>query len=92
MQKPFGEANKETGVKQLLFGHPILHRMLKDMIKGEVSRATKAGATDDKKQLKFSQTMAKILLKHFEEAIHGRGVFILLELFETQATQGFVSK
>lgn len=36
--------------------------------------------------------MAKILLKHFEEAIGGRGVFILLELFETPCTQGFVSK
>ena len=36
--------------------------------------------------------MAKILLKHFDEAINGRGVFILLELFETEATKDFVSK
>lgn len=60
--------------------------MLKDMIKGEVSKAAKTGESEDKKQLKFSQTMAKILLKHFDEAINGRGVFILLELYETAAT------
>ena len=36
--------------------------------------------------------MAKILLKHFEEAINGRGVFILLELIENDATSKFVSK
>lgn len=66
--------------------------MLKDMIKAEVARAVKEGASEDKKQLKFSQTMAKICLKYFEESIHGRGVFILLELFETESTQKFVSK
>ena len=66
--------------------------MLKDMIKAEVSMAKAKGQSDDKKQLKFSQTMAKILLKHFDEAINGRGVFILLELFECVETQGFVSK
>lgn len=41
VQKTFGEPI--NGVKQLLFGHPILHRMLKDMIKAEVARAVKAG-------------------------------------------------
>lgn len=86
VQKPYEGDNKQTGVKQLLFGHPFLHRMLKDMIKGEVSKAAKTGDSEDKKQLKFSQTMAKILLKHFDEAINGRGVFILLELYETAAT------
>jgi len=41
VQKTNGEPI--NGVKQLLFGHPILHRMLKDMIKAEVARAVKAG-------------------------------------------------
>lgn len=39
VQKPFEENNKLTGVKSLLFGHPFLHRMLKDMIKAEVTKA-----------------------------------------------------
>ena len=71
--------------------------MLKDMIKGEVkkkqSKAAK-GADDEENttKLKFSSTIAKILLKHFESAINGRGVFILLELIENDATQHLVSK
>ncbi len=36
--------------------------------------------------------MAKILLKHIEGALTGRGVFILLELVENKATEQFVSK
>ena len=89
MQKPY-EGENAAGVKQLLFGHPLVHRMLKDMIKGEVA---KAGDVDNaKKQLKFSYTVSKILLKHFTEAINGRGVFILLELLENAKTQEFVLK
>ena len=34
VQKTYEEA---AGVKQLLLGHPVVHRMLKDMIKGEAS-------------------------------------------------------
>jgi len=89
VQKPYEGVNAH-GVKQLLFGHPLVHRMLKDMVKGEV---TKTGeVTNAKKDLTFSYTMSKIVLKHFEEAIHGRGVFILLELLECEATQTFVKK
>ena len=89
VQKQY-EGDSASGVKQLLFGHPLVHRMLKDMVKGEVS---KAGQIDNaKKQLKFSYTMSKILLKHFQEAINGRGVFILLELLENEATRDFVQK
>ena len=64
--------------------------MLKDMIKGEVTGAAEDKAASGK--LKFSQTIAKILLKHFDEAIKGRGVFILLELIETKQTMDFVTK
>ena len=89
VQKPY-EGENAAGVKQLLFGHPLVHRMLKDMIKGEVA---KTGDVDNaKKQLKFSYTVSKILLKHFTEAINGRGVFILLELLENPKTQEFVLK
>ena len=71
--------------------------MLKDMIKGEVKgkQSKPAKGADDEEnnsKLKFSQTIAKICLKHFESAINGRGVFILLELIENDATQHLVSK
>jgi len=36
--------------------------------------------------------MAKILIKHFDESINGRGVFILLELYESEVTQKFVKE
>ena len=70
----------------MLFGHPVIHRMLKDMIKAE------AAASSGGSKLKFSSTMAKVTLKHFEAAISGRGVFILLELVENEATKSLVSK
>lgn len=96
VQKPY-EADA-AGNKQLLFGHPLVHRMLKGMIKGDVAREAALGDKKDKeedgksKKLKFSSTLAKIVLKHFDDALKGRGVFILLELFECEATQPFVSK
>lgn len=91
VQKPF----EENGQKNLLFGHAQLHRMLKDMIKGEVA-GSKEKSEDkedgEEKKLKYSATIAKIMLKHFDEAIKGRGVFILLELIETKETMHFVAK
>ena len=97
MQKPYEDHIKSASkVKQLLFGHPFIHRMLKDMIKADATRSTAVKAKEDDEgkstKLKFSSTVAKILLKHFEEAINGRGVFILLELIENEATSQFVSK
>jgi len=74
----------------LLFGHPVVHRMLKDMVKGEAAWLTHGDGKAAKPE--FASTMAKILLKHFEAAIGGRGVFILLELIENPATQALVSK
>ena len=94
VQKPYEET---AGVKQLLLGHPVVHRMLKDMIKGEAAASQNAasdapkdekdGAEEGKPgKLKFSATMAKVVLKHFDDAVKGRGVFILLELIENPAT------
>ena len=96
VQKPY-EESKQTGMKQLLFSHPFVHRMLKDMIKGEIKGKSAVSVKDadgEEKttKLKFSQTIAKILLKHFDSAINGRGVFILLELIENAETQHLVSK
>ena len=93
VQKPF----EENGQKNLLFGHAQIHRMLKDMITGEVAGSkekNEAKEEGDEKatKLKYSATIAKILLKHFDEAIKGRGVFILLELIETKETQHLVAK
>ena len=58
MQKPY-EESKQTGIKQLLFSHPFVHRMLKDMIKGEVrykqSKASKSADDEENtSKLKFS--------------------------------------
>ena len=94
VQKPYEEAQ---GVKQLLLGHPVVHRMLKDMIKGEAAAALNKKQSDNEegdkpKKLKFASTMAKVVLKNFEGAIRGRGVFILLELVENEATKHLVSK
>ena len=36
--------------------------------------------------------MAKVTLKHFDDAARGRGVFILLELIENPVTQHLVLK
>ena len=72
--------------------------MLKDMVKAEAAGSQQGKQRKDeeeedgKKKLKFSATMAKILLKHFEEVIGGRGVFILLELVENEATRHLVAK
>ena len=74
----------------MLLGHPFIHRMLKEMIKAETVGAQAEGSGENK--LKFSATMAKILLKHFDAAVSGRGVFILIELIENKATEQFVSK
>jgi hypothetical protein len=71
--------------------------MLKGMIKGDVARAATMGDKKDEEdgkstKLKFSKTLSKILLKHFDDALKGRGVFIFLELFECEATRPFVYK
>ena len=61
------------------------------MVKGEASKMG-AAATGEEKKLKFASTMAKICLKHFEVALAGRGVFILLELIDNPATTNLVAK
>ena len=91
VQKSKAYEASEPGVVKPLYGHPSLHRMLKDMVKAEV-RAVRQSADGDKKKLKFSQSVAKILLKNLEESIKGRGVFILMELVENEETKDLVMK
>ena len=57
----------------MLIGHPILHRLLKDMVSAEVATQCEA---------KLSAQIAKICMRHFAEVLKGRGVFILIELLE----------
>jgi len=97
MLRQIQKSYEEHGTNQLLFGHPFIHRMLKDMVKADVTALSQAQAKVEEgeekpSKLKLSKTIAKILLKHFDEAIKGRGVFILLELIETKETQHLVSK
>ena len=69
--------------------------MLKDMVKAEVTgeaALTAQEKAEHSKPLPFTKTVSKILLKHFEEAIAGRAVFILLQLIETPETSHFVKK
>jgi hypothetical protein len=61
------------------------------MVKAEVQHQ-RTQSEEEKGKLKFSQSVAKILLKNFEQAIKGRGVFILIELIETPETKEFVEK
>lgn len=76
-------ASVENGKPQLLIGHPFLHRLLKDMINAEAARND---------TVKLSSSIAKICLRHFDDVITGRGVFIFVELLEHANTKDLVSK
>jgi len=76
-------ATFEDGSTQLLIGHPFLHRLLKDMINAE---------TTTHETVKLSSSIAKICLRHFNEVVKGRGVFVFVELLEHASTKELVSK
>ena len=73
----------------MLIGHPFVHRMLKDMVKAEIQSHREKG---EEFKLQFSKRIAKILLKHFSDAISGRAVFIFIELIENAETKSMVLK
>ena len=91
VQKSKAYEENEPGVIKPLYGHPFLHRLLKDMVKGEI-QCYRASKPEERGKLKFCSTMAKIMLKNFEQAIQGRAVFILLELIENEETKDMVEK
>lgn len=87
VQKSLAYEKNEPDNKKILLGHPDLHRLLKDMVKFESS------STDEEAHSqKFAAVMAKICLKHFDEVISSRAVFILLELLENEKTKKLVFK
>ena len=80
-------AYEKDGAKNILLGHPDLHRLLKDMIKAE------SASTEESAQVgSFAKAMAKICLKNLNEVLATRGVFILLELLENAKTKKLVHK
>ena len=89
VQKSISFEKNTPGVKKMLIGHPFVHRMLKDMVKAEVNSHREKGKDF---KLQFSQRIAKILLKHFSDAIGGRAVFIFIELIENEETKSMVLK
>lgn len=70
------------GELQPLFGHPHLHRVLKDLVKLD--------STISKSDLAFSKQMASVLIKNIESVIKSRAVWILVQLLESEKTSKFV--
>ena len=91
VQKSKAFDQDQPGQVKPLFGHPFIHRLLKDMVKAEVTHY-KSQKPEERGKLKFSQSMSKILMKSFEDAIKGRGIFILIELIENEETKDLVEK
>lgn len=73
-----------AGELQPLFGHPHLHRVLKELVKLD--------STVKDTDLSFSQQMASVLIKNLDQALKSRAVWILVELMEHENTQKFVKK
>jgi pumilio family protein 6 len=68
---------------QPLFGHPQLHRVLKDLVKLE--QGVDGGSLD------FSKQMASVLLKNLESCLDSRAVWILVALLEHERTKSLLS-
>lgn len=66
-------------------GHPFIHRLLKDMVRADVEQAAQR-AGQGESTLKLAKTIARIVLKHLDQALTGRAVFVLIQLLETPAT------
>lgn len=69
---------------QPLFGHPHLHRVLKDLVKQDAS-------VESSSTLFFSKTLSNILLKDLEATLQTRAVWILVELMEHPNTAVLVN-
>lgn len=72
------------GKSQPLFGHPHLHRVLKDLVKLD--------STVKDSNLSYSKQIAGMLLKHIDTTLDSRAVWILVELLEHDNTSKFVKK
>ena len=79
---------KDSSSKGPIFGHPDVHRMLKDVVEYEVALLDKGSLTE----LTFSKKLAKILLNKFEEVAQSRAVFILLKYLDHKESAVLVKK
>ena len=82
MDEMFRQIQKKQhidGTSQLLVGHPNLHRVLKDLVKLD--------ATVEGSELDFCKDLSKILLKHVDECLQSRAVWIFVELLEHDNTK-----
>lgn len=86
-QKTANDVNTPTE-KYMMIGHQDVHRLLKDLVTAECEVVKEKADFE----LKYSQQMAKILLKNFDDAITTRAVFILICLIENEATKPLVTK
>jgi len=75
--------------KYIMMGHPDVHRLLKDLVKAECVAKTES---KEPFKLLYSEQMAKILLKNFDDVISTRAVFILIEMLENECTKPLVFK
>lgn len=73
---------KDSSDKQILLGHPDIHRVLKELAKQEVSQ-------EDSK-LPFCKILSSVLLKNLDDVLKSRAVFVLLELIENAQSQTLV--
>lgn len=75
---------KDNTDKEVLLGHPDIHRVLKELVKQEVSQE------NTKETLPFSTIISSVLLKNLDDVLNSRAVFILLELIEHAESQSLV--
>ena len=65
------------GQSGLLIGHSDVHRVLKDLVKQEAQ----AGKNE------FSQRMARVCMKHLNEVLDSRAIYIVLELVKIDSEE-----
>ena len=67
---------KEGSKQSPIFGHPDVHRLLKDLVKQEAEQP------HTQETLVFSTKLASMLMKNLEDVLSSRAVFILVEFTE----------
>lgn len=75
---------KEGSQKGPLFGHPDVHRLLKDLVKQEAEQE------DTKDTLEFSKKLGNVLLKNLDDVLKTRAVWILVEFLAHDETKELI--
>lgn len=83
---------KEGSTKGRLFGHPDVHRLLKDLVKQEAEQQAAANKNEDneEQELQFSHKLFNTMAKYFDDVLKTRAVFILVEYIEHKETKEIV--